>query len=62
MGLLRANAEEPKGYDIVAFTETWLDDSVGEAELSTGLRFPNTRGSDATEEVSARRRRRARRR
>ena len=37
LGLLRASAEELKGYDIVAFTETWLDDSVGEAELSTAL-------------------------
>ena len=33
LGCLRAGVEELKSYDILALTETWLDETVGDAEL-----------------------------
>ena len=34
---LRAGAAELQQYDIIALTETWLDDSIGDAELGATL-------------------------
>ena len=33
LGCMRAGAEELKVYDIIALTETWLDETVGDSEL-----------------------------
>ena len=33
LGCLRAGVEELRSYDILALTETWLDETVGDAEL-----------------------------
>ena len=37
LGVLRASAPELENYDVIAWTETWLNDSVDSSELASAL-------------------------